>query len=99
MALFENRVVRPDRYIDIPFPEEMPHIEVEALADDFEDQPLRLTKLDELTERLVDHGRTVDELQQLFSACSDQRELTRHGLSRYDVPFTIEFFGFRPFLG
>src|SRR2546425_11500706 len=99
VARFENRVVGPDRHTDVPFPEEMPHIEVEAFADDFEDQPLRLTELDELTERLVNHGRMVDELQQLFLASSDQRELTGHGLSRSDLPRTIELFDFPPLRG
>src|SRR5947209_10987686 len=81
-VLLENHVVRADRHVDVPLPEQVSHIEVEAFADDLEDEPSSFAEVRELAERLVDHGLAVDELQQLLFARANQRELTNHRLSR-----------------
>src|SRR5438309_11176716 len=96
MTAFENRTVRSDRDLDVPFPEQMLHIEVEAFADDLEDEPPPLAELDEVAERLVDHGLSIDEPQQLFPAGPNQRELTDHRLSRSDFPGAVALFDFLP---
>src|SRR5712692_679729 len=99
VTVFENRVVRADRELDVPFSEQMPHIEVETLADDLENEPSPLTEVSELEERLVDHGHAVDELQQLLTGGPNQRELTGHGLSRSDFPCAIELLDLPPLRG
>src|SRR5947208_14392780 len=96
MTAFENRTVRPDRDPDAPFLGQMLHLEVEALADDLEDDPPPLAEVDEVAERLVDHGHSIDEPQQLFLAGPNQRELTDHRLSRSDFPGAVELFDFPP---
>src|SRR5437667_11057624 len=94
MTAFENRTVRSDRDPDVPFPEQMLHIEVEAFADDLEDEPPPLAEVDEVAERLVDHGHSIDEPQQLFLAGPNQRELTDHRLSRSAFPGVAGVVGF-----
>src|SRR5206468_11925001 len=96
MTAFENRTVRSDRDPDVPFLEQMLHIEVEAFADDLEDEPPPLAEVDEVAERLVDHGHSIDEPQQLFLAGPNQRELTDHRLSRSDFPGAVELFDIPP---
>src|SRR5207249_8822400 len=96
MSAFENHTVRSDRNTDVPFLEQMLHIDVEALADDLEDKPPPLAEVDEVAERLVDHGHSIDEPQQLFLAGPNQRELTDHRLSRSDFPGAVELFDFPP---
>src|SRR5437870_11147364 len=98
MTAFENRTVRSDRDLDVPFPEQMLHIEVEAFADDLEDEPPPLAEVDEVAERLVDHGHSIDEPQQLFLAGPNQRELTEHRHSSTEFTGEVELFDFPPLL-
>src|SRR5437667_6409916 len=95
-VLLENYVVRADWYVDVPLSEQVSHIEVEAFADDLEDEPSSFAEVRELAERLVDHGLAVDELQQLLFARANQRELTNHRLSRSDFPFPVQLLDFPP---
>src|SRR5207244_8718816 len=95
-VLHENHVVRADRHWDVPLPEQVSHIEVEAFANDLEDDPASFAEARELAERLVDHGLAVDELQQLLFARANQRELTNHRLSRSDFPCPVQLLDFPP---
>src|SRR5438552_14110554 len=96
MTAFENRTVSSDRDPNVPFPKQMLHIEVEAFADDLEDEPPPLAKVDEVAERLADHANSIAEPQQLFLAGPNQREWTDHRLSRSDFPGAVELFDFPP---
>src|SRR5437870_13802891 len=58
-VLLENDVARADRHVDVPLPEQVSHIEVQAFAYDLEDGPSSFAAVRRLAGRLVDRCLAV----------------------------------------
>src|SRR5207245_5020320 len=82
--------------VDVPFPKEVPDVEIEPFAHNLEDNASRPAERDEVAKRFVDGSRAINESEELRLAGVYQRELLGHQLSGPYLAVTVEVFDFPP---